>query len=159
MPTHDVVAFAHPFVDGDTGHHHHKFAQPITGIEIEHTAQIDIGLARAGLHLEGIVWKSRPSCAIGKNIQHLPVFPLQPVGLIDAVEIVGALHGQQIVEQEAAVEFLEFREIADNAIIGGAGVARRDDIGAQGKGGGILARQAIQRVADTADGIELMLLV
>jgi hypothetical protein len=45
----------HPFEDRHRGHHDDELAQPVALEELEHRAEVDVGLARARLHLEGEV--------------------------------------------------------------------------------------------------------
>ena len=48
-----IDALFHPFPDSHTGHYNNELLETIFSLKFKDGAQIDIGLAGAGLHLHG----------------------------------------------------------------------------------------------------------
>ena len=85
MFPHDADRFIHTLLDGDGRYHNHKLAESIAFVQLVDGAQIDVGLACAGLHFHG----------------EMPTIRLHFAGHLDAVAL---LNGLQVAQQFIAGE-------------------------------------------------------
>ena len=59
MFLHHLERFVNTLFDGDGRHNDDELVEAVTLVQLEHRAQINVGLARAGLHLNGEVTGSQ----------------------------------------------------------------------------------------------------
>ena len=150
----DLDVLEHAFADGHAGHHDDELLEAVAARQLEDGAQVDVGLAGAGLHLHrevragaGPRWPAVSNSSQASS-------GARRVGDLDVVACLdGPGVGQQLVfGQEQAVADAQL-----GAVLPGeqaAPVAQLDD--------GILRRAlrlAVEEVGDRGDGVELELLV
>ncbi len=89
----DLQGLEHAFADGDRGHNDDELAQPVAVVEFQGGAQVDVGLAGAGLHLDREIGETDGLAALGSldlGFDHLKsVILRQPVGLLDLAQVAG----------------------------------------------------------------------
>ena len=86
-----LKGFIHTLTDGDAGHHHNELAPAVVFIQLVHGFDVSVGLADAGLHLDGQV-----------------VMPLQMLG---GLELTCTLHLLQMFQNNAV------RQLWHNALV------------------------------------------
>ncbi len=125
MLPHDLKAFDHAFADRDARHDDDEFLEAVSLVKFEDRAEVDVGLAGAGFHLD-------------RELQALKsVHPLNAVALLD---------GAHIREKLRVVE----HEVIANSVLRERHPAGHGRTDLKGR---LTERLAVKHVGDRADGV------
>ena len=130
----DLERLVDALLDGDRGHHDHELGEAVAPVQLENRAQVDVGLAGAGLHLDGEVAGGERS---GWR---------QAVADLDVVQVLQQLvveQGQPVADAEVVLRK------AEGHLAASCGIARDRELGAADL-------LPAEQVADRLDGLELV---
>ena len=138
----DLIVLDDALIDGDTGHDDDELAEAVFLIEFVDRAEVDVGLAGAGLHLDGEVGVAPRIGADAFKEQAFVHLEVHRAVEELAVGVVGVLHGTDVGVQPASVELFVGVEVAYDAL-----AQRRV---------GLIAGHSCEDVHDALDGLLLV---
>ena len=136
MALHHLEALDHAFVDGDARHDDDELAEAVVLAQFVDRAQVDVGLAGAGLHLDREA-RVAPVFVAG-SFEDDAVIHSQVRNRLDAAAL---LHGQDVSKQPVLAQHLSLRQVGDGAVTEGEGR--------------IMTRQTLENIHHRLDGVEL----